>query len=398
MICTGCCAGAIISWEIYTSKKVLEFANAHANAAVSCLEVGHGGRRLISGASNGDIFVWNVLSGIVLQKLYKKEPKEVTGVCSLPQCIYAIGWDGRLVRFADDEDVDIARAPVEMEQQTTFDPVEYHHDDVLYGTKHVWGGWYQTCMHGVGGRTSSRSVRWPKSRFGPFSPFSSCYPEWRPNTCCDGESSQCQFVQHPCNSFWMQLAHHNVVFRTMAQCGSALLATGSFDGQVIIWNLKIGKAAKRFDSSSFRTRWRMAMRRQTSSFSTTETGGKDNEHFPNVSIMAKRYISQSLLLLVVLWGGIRFTAVCCRDRDLSPVPSLHKLHSTACGACSYSTPLSLHRYVMCPRDPVDLGVLCACSCRILISPATAMWLCGLHVLDVNKHHIHVSGRWKNFSG
>lgn len=214
MICTGCCAGAIISWEIYTSKKVLEFANAHANAAVSCLEVGHGGRRLISGASNGDIFVWNVLSGIVLQKLYKKEPKEVTGVCSLPQCIYAIGWDGRLVRFADDEDVDIARAPVEMEQQTTFDPVEYHHDDVL----------------------------------------------------------------------------------TMAQCGSALLATGSFDGQVIIWNLKIGKAAKRFDSSSFRTRWRMAMRRQTSSFSTTETGGKDNEHFPNVSIMAKRSVEKLLWL------------------------------------------------------------------------------------------------------
>jgi len=97
MICTGCCAGAIISWEIYTGKKVLEFANAHAHAAVSCLEIGHGGRRLISGASNGDIFVWNVLSGIVLQKLYKNEPKEVTGVCSLPQFIYSIGWDGRLV-------------------------------------------------------------------------------------------------------------------------------------------------------------------------------------------------------------------------------------------------------------------------------------------------------------
>ena len=38
-----------------------------------------------------------MLSGIVLQKLYKSEPKEVTGVCSLPQFIYSIGWDGRLV-------------------------------------------------------------------------------------------------------------------------------------------------------------------------------------------------------------------------------------------------------------------------------------------------------------
>ena len=42
-------------------------------------------------------------------------------------------------RFTDDEDVDIARAPLEMDQQTTFKPVEYHQDDVLYEARVLSG-------------------------------------------------------------------------------------------------------------------------------------------------------------------------------------------------------------------------------------------------------------------
>ena len=205
MLATGCSGGTIATWELHTGNKVLEFSNAHQHAAISCLAVGVGGRRLISGASNGDIFVWNVLSGIVLQKLVKKEPKEVTGLFNTKSFIYSIGWDARLIRFNDDKEVDIARAPITMHQQSGFDPVACHDDDVL----------------------------------------------------------------------------------TMDQCGGTLVATGSFDGKIIVWNVKLAKAAKKFDTASFRKRWRALKRRTTNN---------EPNHFPKVATTAKRAVEKIIWL------------------------------------------------------------------------------------------------------
>lgn len=173
-VCTGCSAGTIKTWNLLTGEKILEFEDAHTHAAVSTLSVGAGGRRLVSGASNGDIFVWNVMSGVVLQKLIKIQPKEVTGTLSLPNNIFSIGWDGRLVRFRDDEDIDIAKAPYIIQQDLRFEPTYSHREDVT----------------------------------------------------------------------------------AMSACGDALLASGSFDGEIVIWNLKTAMTLNTFDSRSYRKRWR----------------------------------------------------------------------------------------------------------------------------------------------
>lgn len=59
---------------------VIHTTNQNADVVfvqVSCLAAGADGKRLLSGASNGELFVWNVMSGTVLQKLTKEDPREV---------------------------------------------------------------------------------------------------------------------------------------------------------------------------------------------------------------------------------------------------------------------------------------------------------------------------------
>lgn len=170
VIATGGYGGTINVWDLSSGAKVMEFESAHTGAAVSCLAVGYGGRRLISGASNGEIFVWNTLSGVVLQRLVKQDAREVVGVLSTKDRIYSAGWDGKLVSFLHQHDVDIAKAPIMIDEDSKWSALEHHNDDIL----------------------------------------------------------------------------------AMDNVGESLLATGSFDGEVIVWNLKLARAVKKFDSRTYR--------------------------------------------------------------------------------------------------------------------------------------------------
>jgi len=170
VLATGGYGGTINVWDLSSGAKVMEFESAHTGAAVSCLAVGYGGRRLISGASNGEIFVWNTLSGVVLQRLVKQDAREVIGVLSTKDRIYSAGWDGKLVSFLHQHDVDIAKAPIMIDEDSKWSALEHHNDDIL----------------------------------------------------------------------------------AMDNVGESLLATGSFDGEVIVWNLKLARAVKKFDSRTYR--------------------------------------------------------------------------------------------------------------------------------------------------
>lgn len=157
IVCTGDTNGTISTWNMTLGDKQLEFKHAHFQGAITCLTPGFHGRRLVSGASNGEIFIWNVQAGIVLQQLIKLNPREVNGVLSLQDSILAIGDDGMVIRFQDHEDVDIAKAPMIVQQDRSFVANRAHTSDV----------------------TSS------------------------------------------------------------ATCGDSLMASGSFDGEILIWNLKV---------------------------------------------------------------------------------------------------------------------------------------------------------------
>ena len=84
---------------------------------------------MISGSSNGEIFVWNTLSGIVLQKLVKDDAREVVGILGGKDRIFSAGWDGKLVSFKIEEDVDISKCPVYIPEDRKWDPHDKHTDD-----------------------------------------------------------------------------------------------------------------------------------------------------------------------------------------------------------------------------------------------------------------------------
>lgn len=174
IVATGCVAGTIICWDLSSGGKIISYDHAHGSA-VSTLAVCVGGRRLLSGASNGEIYVWGTLSGMLLQKLVKELPSEVTGIFSTHHRIYSAGWDRKLISFVADNDIDLAKAPSIINQDLKWDPAERHNEDIT----------------------------------------------------------------------------------SMDSCGESLVATGAYDGMIIIWNVKLAKAVNQFDSKSFRVHLHM---------------------------------------------------------------------------------------------------------------------------------------------
>ena len=175
IIATGCVGGTIICWDLSSGRKIISYDHAHG-AAVSTLTVCVGGRRLLSGASNGEIYVWGTLSGMLLQKLVKKNPSEVAGIFSTHHRIYSAGWDRKLISFVSNNDIDLAKVPDIIYQDEKWDPSQQHSEDIT----------------------------------------------------------------------------------SMDTCGESLVATGSFDGTIIIWNVKLAKAVNQFDAKTFRTHLHMA--------------------------------------------------------------------------------------------------------------------------------------------
>jgi WD40 repeat protein len=207
VVASGSTDGTIKLWDLSSGGLTVEFDQAHTGASVTVLANAHEGSRLISGASNGEIFIWNTLSGHILMKLVKHEAREVIGILSVADRIYSAGWDGKLVSFINPPTIDIAKVPIYVNEDRQWTPVDVHHDDVL----------------------------------------------------------------------------------SMDNCGESLLATGSYDGEIIVWNLKLARAVKKFSSHTNRKKWNiMAL-----------TGAKTEDellHLPKVSNTAKTAVDSIVWL------------------------------------------------------------------------------------------------------
>ncbi|CAL1530117.1 unnamed protein product [Lymnaea stagnalis] len=102
-VVTGCDSSTISVWDIETGNRSTVLSNAHGDEEITCINFDSTYRRLISGARNGGIKVWNFQNGHNLHKLEAVGEHEVTGILQLPEkkVILAVGWNQKIVTYDD---------------------------------------------------------------------------------------------------------------------------------------------------------------------------------------------------------------------------------------------------------------------------------------------------------
>lgn len=92
-------------WDLETGAKSMMYTGAHGNEEITCLTMDETGRRLITGARNGTIKVWNVQNGHNLHQLEAVDDSEITGIIPLAdkKAIFAVGWSRKIVEYDDTE-------------------------------------------------------------------------------------------------------------------------------------------------------------------------------------------------------------------------------------------------------------------------------------------------------
>uniref|UniRef100_A0A8C5R5F8 EF-hand domain-containing protein n=1 Tax=Leptobrachium leishanense TaxID=445787 RepID=A0A8C5R5F8_9ANUR len=90
----------VIVWDVETGTKCLLLDNVHGCEEITCMAFDRSQRKLITGARNGTLKVWNIQNGHNLHRLQPVEEAEVT--CVLPlrdQTFLSVGWNRKIVLY-----------------------------------------------------------------------------------------------------------------------------------------------------------------------------------------------------------------------------------------------------------------------------------------------------------
>lgn len=77
----------------------MQFSQAHGNAAITAMTFDLSGRRLITGAKDGSIKVWNFNNGSCLRSLQHKDNLEVTSIVAAKRIILSAGWNKQITLY-----------------------------------------------------------------------------------------------------------------------------------------------------------------------------------------------------------------------------------------------------------------------------------------------------------
>lgn len=99
-------------WDINEGKLLFKFSQAHGGNRITSMSLDFSGRRLITGAHDGSIKMWNFNNGQCLREFnYDREPKEVSKLAfvgsessSKQQQIISVGWDKFLYIWPDENE------------------------------------------------------------------------------------------------------------------------------------------------------------------------------------------------------------------------------------------------------------------------------------------------------
>ncbi|XP_071402332.1 cilia- and flagella-associated protein 337 [Centroberyx affinis] len=99
-VVTGHADSSLSLWDVETGRRRLTVSNAHGEEELTCMALDSSHRRLITGARNGTVKVWSLLSGLNLHKLEPVTRSEVTGVvCLHGNQLLAMGWSRRIAQY-----------------------------------------------------------------------------------------------------------------------------------------------------------------------------------------------------------------------------------------------------------------------------------------------------------
>lgn len=96
---SGCHGSVITVWDVDTGEKAMQFSQAHGNAAITAMTFDLSGRRLITGAKDGSIKVWNFNNGSCLRSLQHKDNLEVTSIIAAKRIILCAGWNKQITLY-----------------------------------------------------------------------------------------------------------------------------------------------------------------------------------------------------------------------------------------------------------------------------------------------------------
>lgn len=100
------CRGSVVNvWNLKTGEQMVQFRDAHGDAEITTLTFDQSSRRLLTGASDGSVKVWNFNIGLCLRKLRSVASTEVSGIVEMKnQAMVTAGWWRTLSYYRDQED------------------------------------------------------------------------------------------------------------------------------------------------------------------------------------------------------------------------------------------------------------------------------------------------------
>lgn len=108
-VVSACQESVVSVWDTNTGDKLMQFVNAHSTlergveipVEITALCFDHNGRRLVTGARNGTVHVWNFNNGSLMQNFALPDRLDVTGIACTRHSIYVSGWGRKVYIYID---------------------------------------------------------------------------------------------------------------------------------------------------------------------------------------------------------------------------------------------------------------------------------------------------------
>ncbi|XP_028518792.1 WD repeat-containing protein 49 [Exaiptasia diaphana] len=110
-VVSACHDSVVCVWNIENGEKIIQFSNAHGDSEITAMTFDQSKRRLITGARDGTVKIWNFNNGCCLRELEPVDDEEITGILAFKQTIIVVGWSKKIIMYKDcrDDEEDVPR-------------------------------------------------------------------------------------------------------------------------------------------------------------------------------------------------------------------------------------------------------------------------------------------------